>query len=86
MNTHICHNAAAPFDAAAFVSEFRELGGDLVVYDDPAQDGRRWFGVMNPPSGFNSPRAGEMRSALVASSAMEAAVIAAVAREERTAA
>lgn len=68
-------------DAVDFISEYRNLGGEFTVLDDPA--GGRWFGVMNPPSGFNNPRAGEMRCAIVASPSLEAAIIAQITREGR---
>jgi hypothetical protein len=68
-------------EAAAFVSEYRALGGDFYVLPDPSNPDRQWFGVKLPSSGRNTPRAGEMRQMIVASADLEVAVIQHVASE-----
>ena len=67
--------ARAPFDAPAFVAEYRALGGDLVVIQAGAGV-VEWFGVINPPSGHASLRAAAMRAELVADRRKEDALAA----------
>ena len=68
------------FNATAFVSKFRNLGGQLHLVGDPSNLTRQWFGIV-PPRNENTARARRLQRELAGTRAKEDAVVKVLADE-----
>lgn len=72
------------FDAGRFVAEYRSLGGQLVLADQPGGESSEWFGIIHPGPAATSDmraRAKMMRQELVSVTAHESLVVEVLRRE-----